>query len=257
MGPPLAPSHNNPNPIPLPRGHVSTGAQYVTQPDLTPLAAYGATPDPTPTTAAPTMPMLAPANNNNNINNAPTDDTSEELELDADGDEDLDSGPVDFDPTNPTASPLAPAVREYPQSAYNYGTWTADDDRALVAARSRGQHWADLQRTYFPTKTANACRKRYERLMERRGVYDYDARKFERIAKEYMGMRKQIWSGLASRVGEKWPVVEAQVFFSPSFFFHRFWCLCVPSRELWLMALLTVHVHRPSNHPIQCPIVHQ
>ncbi|KAK0639806.1 hypothetical protein B0T16DRAFT_302626, partial [Cercophora newfieldiana] len=90
------------------------------------------------------------------------------------------------------------------------GTWTAEDDSALVAARSRGQHWADLQREHFPTKTANACRKRYERLMERRGVYDYDARKFERIAKEYMGMRKQIWSGLAARVGEKWPVVEAQ-----------------------------------------------
>ncbi|KAK3357949.1 hypothetical protein B0T25DRAFT_499625 [Lasiosphaeria hispida] len=99
---------------------------------------------------------------------------------------------------------------EYPQSAYNYGTWTAADDRTLLSARARGQHWADLQRAHFPSKTANACRKRYERLMERRGVYDYDARKLERIAKEYMTMRRQIWSGLAARVGEKWHVVEAQ-----------------------------------------------
>ncbi|KAK0711904.1 hypothetical protein B0H67DRAFT_442265, partial [Lasiosphaeris hirsuta] len=90
------------------------------------------------------------------------------------------------------------------------GTWTAADDRTLLSARARGQHWADLQRAHFPSKTANACRKRYERLMERRGVYDYDARKLERIAKEYMTMRRQIWSGLAARVGEKWHVVEAQ-----------------------------------------------
>ncbi|KAK0717621.1 hypothetical protein B0T26DRAFT_599074, partial [Lasiosphaeria miniovina] len=92
----------------------------------------------------------------------------------------------------------------------NQGTWTASDDRALVSTRQRGQRWADIQREHFPTKTANACRKRYERLMERRGVYTHDTRKLERISKEYIGMRKQIWSGLAARVGEKWNVVEAQ-----------------------------------------------
>ncbi|KAK5659463.1 hypothetical protein OQA88_664 [Cercophora sp. LCS_1] len=102
------------------------------------------------------------------------------------------------------------SISDYPHSAYNYGTWTAADDRTLLTARASGQHWADLQRTHFPTKTANACRKRYERLVERRGVYDYDARRLERISKEYMTMRKEIWSGLAARVGEKWSVVEAQ-----------------------------------------------
>jgi hypothetical protein len=211
--------------IPLPQVPVSSGAHYTTQPDLTPLAAYGATMAPTPTSATPAM--LAPPNNksrgrgrssnnhSNNNNNTKHDAAPDDpaADLDADADDDLDAESIDVDPTSTatsTSTPTPSAPREYPQSAYNYGTWTAEDDRALVAARSRGQHWADLQRTYFPTKTANACRKRYERLMERKGVYDYDARKFERIAKEYMGMRKQIWSGLAARVGEKWPVVEAQ-----------------------------------------------
>ena len=80
-----------------------------------------------------------------------------------------------------------------------------------MSARGQGHHWASIQRTHFPSKTANACRKRYERLLERRGIYDLDREKLERVAHEYMGMRKEIWSGLAARVGERWSVVEAQV----------------------------------------------
>ncbi|KAK4171602.1 hypothetical protein QBC36DRAFT_339672 [Triangularia setosa] len=100
-------------------------------------------------------------------------------------------------------------VPEYTHSAYNYGTWSAADDRTLVLARSRGKHWVELQRTYFPTKTANACRKRYERLMERRGALEQDSQRVERISHEYMALRKQMWTPLADRVGEKWEVVEA------------------------------------------------
>lgn len=47
--------------------------------------------------------------------------------------------------------------------------------------------------------------------MERRGSDDWDARKMQILAKEYMSMRKEIWSGLAARTGEKWNVVEAKV----------------------------------------------
>jgi hypothetical protein len=120
------------------------------------------------------------------------------------------------DPT--VEAPAPPVTRdetatraEYPYSAYNHGTWTAADDHTLIQARSCGQNWADLQRTHFPAKTANACRKRYERLVERRGIYDYSARRLESVAGEYMTMRKEIWSGLAERVGMKWDVVEALV----------------------------------------------
>ncbi len=37
---------------------------------------------------------------------------------------------------------------------------------------------------YFPGKTGNACRKRHERLMERKGADDWDTRKLERLCKE-------------------------------------------------------------------------
>lgn len=195
----------------------STNAQYPTYPDLTPLAAYGATLGPAPTPNATTIHNHH--HRNNNINNPASPHHREDIEIDADAESDLlhsissaDPTPTATSPSTPTAAPPSTLAENnvYQQSAYNYGTWSADDDSTLIAARSRGQHWADLQRAHFPSKTANACRKRYERLMERKGVYDYDARKLERIAKEYMGMRKQIWAGLAARVGEKWPAVEAQ-----------------------------------------------
>ena len=180
-----------------------------------------------------------------------TDPSAADIDADADADA---SGDTDTEAVGGTQNqqqhqhhhvglPLPP---EHPPSAYNYGTWTAADDRTLLAARARGQHWADLQRRHFPAKTANACRKRYERLMERRGAYDYDARRLERIAHEYMGIRKQMWSGLAARVGEKWNVVEEQVCFWP------LWT-CVYEH------LLThaVHVCRPQDDAIQRAIAHQ
>jgi hypothetical protein len=91
------------------------------------------------------------------------------------------------------------------------GAWTASEDQTLLAARQAGQNWTQIQATYFPTKTPNACRKRHERLMERRGADDWDTRKMEQIAKEYMAMRKEIWAPLALRTGQKWHVVEQKV----------------------------------------------
>ncbi|KAI8623240.1 hypothetical protein F5Y19DRAFT_390519 [Xylariaceae sp. FL1651] len=90
------------------------------------------------------------------------------------------------------------------------GAWTQQDDQNLLAARQQGLNWAQIQSTYFPNKSPNACRKRHERLLERKGADDWDARKLERLAKEYMSMRKEIWQGLAARTGDKWNVVEAK-----------------------------------------------
>ncbi|KAK3681570.1 hypothetical protein B0T22DRAFT_472479 [Podospora appendiculata] len=103
-----------------------------------------------------------------------------------------------------------PGSADDSQPANNYGTWTPAEDRTLLAARSRGHHWASIQRDFFPAKTANACRKRHERLMERQGTNHLDARRLERVAKEYMNMRQEMWSGLAARMGEPWDVVEGQ-----------------------------------------------
>jgi hypothetical protein len=74
-------------------------------------------------------------------------------------------------------------------------------------ARAQGLNWQPIQAQYFPNKTANACRKRHERLMDRRNSD-------ENMAKEYMGMRREIWTQLGNKTGEKWNVVEAKVFLS-------------------------------------------
>lgn len=91
------------------------------------------------------------------------------------------------------------------------GAWNAGDDQTLLGARASGQNWAQIQQNYFPSKTPNSCRKRHERLMERRGADDWDTHRLENMAKEYMGLRKEIWAPLALRTGEKWNVVEQRV----------------------------------------------
>ncbi|KAH6719725.1 hypothetical protein BKA61DRAFT_707599 [Leptodontidium sp. MPI-SDFR-AT-0119] len=88
------------------------------------------------------------------------------------------------------------------------GAWTPSDDQTLKAARVRGMNWVPIQQSYFPSKTPNACRKRHERLMEWRAEGDWDGLKLENLAKNYMTMRREIWSALAEHTGEKWNVVE-------------------------------------------------
>ncbi|KAF9869666.1 putative myb family transcription factor [Colletotrichum karsti] len=115
-------------------------------------------------------------------------------------------------PTYESYAPVAaPPVSVPPlQHRASSGAWTPQDDQQLLTARSQGLNWGQIQMAYFPNKTPNACRKRHERLMERKGADDWDNRKFERLAKEYMNVRKEIWSILAARTGEKWGVVEAK-----------------------------------------------
>lgn len=109
-------------------------------------------------------------------------------------------------------SPTLPMVSSQPsQHRPSSGAWSQQDDQQLLTARMQGLNWNQIKEQYFPLKTPNACRKRHERLMERRGSDDWDARKMQILAKEYMSMRKEIWSGLAARTGEKWNVVEAKV----------------------------------------------
>jgi hypothetical protein len=80
-----------------------------------------------------------------------------------------------------------------------------------MAARASGLNWQPIATKHFPNKTANACRKRHERLMERRNAEDWDGVKLETLATEYMAIRREMWSILADRVGEKWQIIEAKV----------------------------------------------
>lgn len=131
-------------------------------------------------------------------------------------------------PTQPQMAPqMAPQYDPYAAAAAatvvpppiphraSSGAWSPQDDKNLLQARQQGLNWAQIQSSYFPSKTPNACRKRHERLMERKGADNWDARKFEKIAMEYSNMRQELWQPLAQRCGEKWKVVEAKVRSSP------------------------------------------
>ncbi|KAG6034959.1 hypothetical protein E4U40_003237 [Claviceps sp. LM458 group G5] len=96
------------------------------------------------------------------------------------------------------------------------GAWKLQDDNQLVAARMEGLSWKHIKETYFPHKSANACRKRHERVVQRQSAGDQDTRQIQLLAKEYVRMRKEMWRGLAARTGEKWNVVEAKVLSSLS-----------------------------------------
>ena len=89
--------------------------------------------------------------------------------------------------------------------------WSQEEDETLMSARAKGLSWAPIAAQHFPTKTANACRKRHERLRERQNAEEWDTLKLETLAREYMGVRREMWSLLADRVGEKWQTIEAKV----------------------------------------------
>ena len=108
-----------------------------------------------------------------------------------------------MDLTAPTP-PRHPAYR--PSSS-----WSPQEDEALLVARARGLNWQPIADTYFPSKTANACRKRHERLIERQRSEDWSGKDLERLAQAYQEVRREMWSILARRLDEKWTVVEAKV----------------------------------------------
>lgn len=105
----------------------------------------------------------------------------------------------------------APYPTTSTSASRNAAIWNPTDDEVLLQARASGLNWQPIASRHFPNKTANACRKRHERLIERRHVEDWDARKLELLAQEYVACRKEMWEMLASRVGERWAVVEAKV----------------------------------------------
>ncbi|KAI4742485.1 hypothetical protein E4T50_07104 [Aureobasidium sp. EXF-12298] len=92
----------------------------------------------------------------------------------------------------------------------NTANWSSADDEVLAAARAAGLNWQSTAAKHFPNKTANACRKRHERLVERRTHEDWTTKRLDTLAVQYMELRKEIWSPLAVKVGERWNVVEAK-----------------------------------------------
>ena len=94
----------------------------------------------------------------------------------------------------------------------NTHPWPPENDEKLMRARREGLNWGPIATRYFPDKSANACRKRHERLMEKRtNNEDWTTQKIEAMAKAYWDLRQQMWSVLADQLGEKWETVEIKV----------------------------------------------
>jgi len=101
-----------------------------------------------------------------------------------------------------------------PPQALSSGHWNLGDDEALIQARAMGLNWQPIANQYFPGKTPNACRKRHERLMEKRNEEEqkrWDNANYESLAKAYTDVREQMWKILADRLGEEWQTVERRV----------------------------------------------
>lgn len=94
--------------------------------------------------------------------------------------------------------------------------WSGQDDDILTSARSQSLGWAQIQKDHFPSKTPNACRKRYERLVAKKRSHDWDQERIERLAAHYLELRDQIWKPLAQVIGESWEEVEKKAGLSPS-----------------------------------------
>lgn len=72
-------------------------------------------------------------------------------------------------------------------------------------------NWQPIATRFFPTKSANACRKRHERLMERRYQEEWEQDRLEELATAYFDCRKEMWAILGERLGERWGLVEGKV----------------------------------------------
>lgn len=127
--------------------------------------------------------------------------------------------------TLPQSAESSPASESVPSPSDNMQAtgqrastaWTREQDQILMDARAAGLNWVAIKAKRFPMKSPNACRKRHERLMEsRRNAEDWDVDKWELLAKEYLLARKDMWTTLAVRTGEKWQLVEAKVREVPS-----------------------------------------
>src|ERR1700679_2374455 len=77
-------------------------------------------------------------------------------------------------PESDLISPPATATIHTSTALRTSTQWSTKDDETLMTARASGLNWQPIASKYFPSKTANACRKRHERLMEHRNNEDLE-----------------------------------------------------------------------------------
>lgn len=128
----------------------------------------------------------------------------------------VEMGPSPHQTTSPPESVKKAAKpgrqRSLNESGSNHASnWSSHDDQVLINARARGQGWSQIQKEHFQNKTANACRKRHERLVAKRRGTEWNQEMLEKLSTEYSRHREQIWQPLANAIGEKWQDVEKAV----------------------------------------------
>ena len=120
--------------------------------------------------------------------------------------------PLPVLPSTRTLLSTASGTDRHSSSSWTPSSWTPENDELLLRARQQNLNWQSIAVKYFPDKTANACRKRHERLMEKRNQYDgWEAAKIDTVAEAYTDGRAQLCKPLADQVGLQWQTVEAKV----------------------------------------------
>ncbi|PHH54697.1 hypothetical protein CFIMG_003413RAa [Ceratocystis fimbriata CBS 114723] len=91
--------------------------------------------------------------------------------------------------------------------------WSAAEDSLLEELRRRRGRWCEIAKK-FKGKSANACRKRYERIQQRKAMSEKnDALDKTRVAVAYWEAREEMWKVLESRMpGMKWDKLERMCF---------------------------------------------
>ncbi|KAL6786567.1 hypothetical protein J3E68DRAFT_420029 [Trichoderma sp. SZMC 28012] len=118
------------------------------------------------------------------------------------------SQPLSENPDWDVTSDYRLDTKEWQQQKPNPADWNPEDDQLLLVTRMLGLTWKEIGQ-YLQFKTPYACFIRHEWLLAERAVVDsWDPPKMHNLAKEYMSMHEEIWSGLAARVGEDWRAVE-------------------------------------------------
>jgi len=128
----------------------------------------------------------------------------------------------------PTALSAAPAVQhvQTPMLSLSHshshsgssnasgGPWTAEMDEILIDNHKR-MKWDQIAERYFNnSKTGNACRKRYARVVsERKEPSKWAPERVQRVIQAYKRgtTRERMWRPLAEELGESWEHVEKLV----------------------------------------------
>lgn len=94
------------------------------------------------------------------------------------------------------------------------GPWTAEMDEILIDNHRR-MKWDQIAEKFFNnTKTGNACRKRYARVIsERKEPSRWAPERVQKVIEAYKrgNTRERMWKMLADEVGESWEHVERLV----------------------------------------------